>query len=206
MRNPDTGPDAVKIQPDPRLAPRPRVNGQRSLGTAMEKLRHRWGWFVGAGRPGGGARHRSLSAIDRPRDHHHRVHHRALHDRRWRVSEIMVGLNAKDLGPRDPAGSWRDCSTSSPAPSRWPGPCPAAVVLTLMLGSDDAGGGCDPYLDRRAHAFPCPHHGDRRRCGDGAWSASSSCIGWPANSLVILGTLLGIGPAVHRPRCGSASD
>ena len=65
-------------------------------------------------------------------------------------------------------------------------------MLTLMLGAALLTAGVVPHLHRHAHALARQDDGDRRRCGDRALVGLLVIFGWPGNSYVILGTLLGI--------------
>lgn len=168
--------------PDRHLTP------NRTLGTAMEKLRHRWAWFVGLG-----VLAAFLGAVALTMAVHATiatVYMIAIFMIIAGGSEIMIGLGAKTWGRFFlwiVAGLFYIVAGAF-ALAR---PAHAAVILTLMLGSAMlAAGVIRIYIGTHMHS-----HAKTMVIVGGAVTALVGLLiilGWPTNSFIILGTLLGI--------------
>jgi len=159
-----------------------------ALGTAMERLRHRWAWFVALGVLAavlgvlalGMVVHATLTT----------VFIIAIFMILAGGSEIIIGLTAKTWAREFLfviAGLFYIVAGAF-ALAR---PGPAAVILTLLLGSALVVAGV-------TRAFIGMHMASHARTmvvlggGVTALVGLFVIVGWPANSLVILGTLLGV--------------
>ena len=173
--------------PDPTLVGHPS-SLRPTLGTAMEKLRHRWGWFVVMGILAvilgslalGMVVHATITT----------VYIIAIFMIIAGAAEITVGFNATDWGHfflwvlaglfYIVAGAFAFAQ-----------PYHAAVVLTLLLGSAMlAAGVIRIYIGTHMHS-----HARTMVIVGGAVTALVGLfivLGWPTNSIIILGTLLGI--------------
>lgn len=159
-----------------------------TLGTAMEKLRHRWGWFVGMGVLAivlgtvalGMVIHATITT----------VYIIAIFMIVAGGTEITVGLNAKDWGN---FFLWVLAGLFYLAAGAFAfaQPYHAAVVLTLMLGAAMlAAGIVRIYIGTHMHS-----HARSMVILGGTVTALVGLViilGWPTNSVVILGTLLGV--------------
>ena len=169
--------------PDPALAP-----SHATLGTAMEKLRHRWGFFVGLG-----ALAILLGVIALGLDvlaTLTAVYIIAIFMIVAGGSEIVVGVNAKDWSHFFlwiVAGVFYIVAGAF----AFAQPYHAAVVLTLILGASMlAAGIVRIYIGTHMHS-----HAKTMVIVGGAVTALVGLVillGWPTNSLAILGMLLGI--------------
>ena len=159
-----------------------------TLGTAMEKLRHRWGWFVALGILTlllgavalGLVIHATITT----------VYIVAVFMIVKGGSEISMGLNQKSWGREIlfiVAGLFYVVAAAF-ALAR---PLSAAAILTLMLGGALlAAGGVRTWIGAHMHS-----HARTMVIAGGLFTSLVGLlivIGWPANSLVILGTLLGV--------------
>lgn len=169
--------------PDPSSA-----RTRHSLGGAMEKIRHRWGWFVALGLL---ASLFGLVALAL-----------AVHATIATVfmiaimmivaggSEIMVGFSAKTWGRFFlwiAAGLFYIVAGAFALAQ----PGHAAIVLTLMLGAAMLAAG----LTRIFIGSHLQSHARTMVMVGGAVTALVGLLiilGWPSNSFVILGTLLGV--------------
>lgn len=159
-----------------------------TLGTAMERLRHRWGWFVAAGILSiilgtlalGLVVHATITT----------VYIIAFFMILAGGAEITIGFNAKDWTHfflfvlagllYVAAGAFALAQ-----------PFSAAVILTLMLGAAMlAAGVTRVYIGTHMHS-----HARTMVILGGSVTALVGLLiilGWPTNSIVILGTLLGV--------------
>lgn len=159
-----------------------------TLGTAMERLRHRWGWFVAAGLLSivlgtlalGLVVHATITT----------VYIIAFFMILAGGTEITIGFNAKDWTHfflfvlagllYVAAGAFALAQ-----------PFSAAVILTLLLGATMLAAGVTRiYIGTHMHA-----HARTMMILGGAVTAIVGLLiilGWPTNSIVILGTLLGV--------------
>ena len=159
-----------------------------TLGTAMEKLRHRWGWFVAMG-----VLSVALGALALGMVVHATittVYVIALFMVIAGGSEIVVGLNSKDWGHFFLwvlAGLFYVVA----AAFAFAQPYHAAVILTLLLGAAMLTAG----LIRIYIGTHMQSHARTMVIVGGAVTAIVGLfiiLGWPTNSIVILGTLLGV--------------
>lgn len=159
-----------------------------ALGTAMERLRHRWGWFVALGLLAmmlgivalGLVVHATITT----------VYIIAVFMVLAGGAEIMLGLSGKTWGREFLyiiAGLFYIVAGAF-ALAR---PLDAAIVLTLMLGGALlAAGLVRIYIGTHMHS-----HAKTMVIVGGAFTALVGLLvilGWPTNSIVILGTLLGV--------------
>ena len=175
--------------PDPSAVSRNRVETRRvTLGTAMEKLRHRWGWFVAAG-----ALTIFLGAIALGLVVHATittVYIIAVFMILKGGSEISMGLQSTTWGREILfilAGLFYIVAASFALAK----PLPAAAILTLMLGGALlVAGATRIWIGAHMHS-----HARIMVIAGGLFTALVGVlvvVGWPTNSLVVLGTLLGI--------------
>ena len=162
--------------------------GATNLGTAMEKLRHRWGWFVGLGALAVVFGVLALAMVVTATLT--AVFIVAIFMIIKGGSEIMVGLNAKTWGREILlilAGLFYIVAGAFALAQ----PGPAAAVFTLLLGlSMLVAGGV-----RIAVGAHMASHARTMVIGSGIFTALVGLlivIGWPVNSLFILGALLGV--------------
>ena len=159
-----------------------------SLGTAMSKLRHRWGWFVALGVLtvvlGALALGTVVSATVTA------VFIIAIFMIIKGGSEIAVGLNAGTWGREFLliiAGLFYIVAGAFALAQ----PGPAAVIFTLMLGASMlVAGGVRIYIGTHMHS-----HARTMVIVGGVVTMLVGLLiilGWPANSLIILGVLLGV--------------
>lgn len=168
--------------------PNPAHSGRATLGTAMEKLRHRWGWFVAMGALAvllgvlalGMVVHATITT----------VYIIAVFMIIAGAAEITVGVNSKDWGHFFLwvlAGLFYIVAGAFALAQ----PYHAAVILTLMLGSAMlAAGIVRVYIGTHMHS-----HAKTMVILGGSVTALVGLLiilGWPTNSVVILGTLLGV--------------
>ena len=159
-----------------------------TLGTAMEKLHHRWGWFVGAGVLtivlGVVALGLVVQATITT------VYIIAVFMIVKGGSEISMGLNQKGWG-REILFILAGLFYIVAAAFVLARPLPAAAILTLMLGGALLiAGAIRTWIGAHMHS-----HARTMVIAAGLFTALVGLLvifGWPANSLVILGTLLGV--------------
>lgn len=172
----------------PQTLPERNVTHRPSLGTAMEKLKHRWGWFVGLG-----VLAIVLGATALVLDVHATittVYIIAIFMIIAGGSEIMVGLGSRTWGRFflwALAGLFYIVGGAFALAQ----PIHAAIVLTLMLGAALLiAGVVRIYIGTHMHS-----HARTLVIVGGVVTALVGVLiiaGWPNNSYVILGTLLGI--------------
>lgn len=172
----------------PSILPERNLTHGQSLGTAMEKLKHRWGWFIAVGVLAvlfgvialSLAVHATIATVFIV----------AIFMIIAGGSEITVGMNARTWGR---AFLWMIAGLLYIVAGAFAlaQPGPAAVVLTLMLGSAMlAAGVIRIYIGTHMQS-----HARTMMISGGVVTALVGLIiviGWPANSLIILGTLLGV--------------
>ena len=166
----------------------PDPSRRLTLGTAMEKLRHRWGWFVGAGVLtmvlGAVALGLVIQATITT------VYIIAVFMIVKGGSEISMGLNQKEWG-REILFILAGLFYIVAAAFVLARPLPAAAILTLMLGGALAvAGGVRVWIGAHMHS-----HARTMVIAGGIVTALIGVLivfGWPADTLVILGTLLGV--------------
>ena len=172
----------------PSTLPDRQVSRGPTLGTAMEKLKHRWGWFVALGVLaivlGTAALVMEVHATVTT------VYIIAIFMIIAGGSEIMVGLGSKTWGRFflwAIAGLFYIIGGAFALAQ----PVQAAIVLTLMLGAALLTAGVVRiYIGTHMHS-----HAKTMVIVGGAVTALVGLLvilGWPGNSYVILGTLLGI--------------
>ncbi len=158
------------------------------LGTAMEKLRHRWGVFVSLGVFAmilgivalGLVVHATITT----------VYIIAAFMVFTGGAEIMVGLGSKTWG-REFLYILAGLFYIVAGAFAFAQPLRAAVVLTLMLGCALLAAG----IIRISIGMHMHSHAKTMIIVGGAFTALVGLLvifGWPANSIVILGTLLGV--------------
>lgn len=172
----------------PSSLPERDVRHGPTLGTAMEKLKHRWGWFVALG-----ALAIVLGSVALVMEVHATVttvYIVAVFMIIAGGSEIMVGMGSRDWGRFFlwiVAGLFYIVGGAF-ALAR---PVQAAIVLTLMLGAALlTAGAVRIYIGTHMHS-----HARTLVIVGGVVTALVGLLivmGWPGNSYVILGTLLGI--------------
>lgn len=172
----------------PTTFPEPNVTHGRSLGTAMEKLKHRWGWFVALG-----ILAMVLGAVALALDVHATittVYIIAIFMIVAGGSEIALGLGSRTWGRFFlwvVAGLFYIVAGAFALAQ----PIHAAIVLTLMLGAALLTAGVVRiYIGTHMHS-----HARTLVIVGGVVTALVGfliILGWPMNSYVILGTLLGI--------------
>ena len=172
----------------PSTLPERNVTAGLSLGTAMEKLKHRWGWFVALG-----ALAMLLGATALVLDVHATittVYIIAVFMIIAGGSEITVGLGSRTWGRFFLwmlAGLFYIVGGAFALAQ----PIHAAIVLTLMLGAALLTAGVvRSYIGTHMHS-----HAKTLVIIGGVVTALVGLViilGWPNNSYVILGTLLGI--------------
>ena len=172
----------------PSTLPDPNFAQQRALGTAMERLRHRWGWFVALGVLAMG-----LGFVALAMDIHATittVYIIAVFMIIAGGAEIMVGLNSKTWGRfflYILAGLFYIVAGAFALAQ----PLHAAVVITLMLGAAMLAAG----IIRISIGLHMHSHAKTMVIVGGAFTALVGLLivlGWPTNSIVILGVLLGV--------------
>ena len=159
-----------------------------ALGSAMEKLRHRWGWFVALGLLAmvlglialGLVVHATIAT----------VYIIAVFMILAGGAEIMLGLGSKTWGREFLyilAGLFYIVAGAFALGQ----PLHAAIILTLLLGGALlAAGIMRIYIGTHMHS-----HAKTMVILGGAFTALVGLLvvlGWPTNSIVILGTLLGV--------------
>lgn len=174
--------------PSPGSTFTPGAPPRRGLGTAMEKLRHRWAWFIGLGILAillgtvalGMVVHATITT----------VYIIAIFMIISGGSELIVGLNSRDWAHfflwmiagllYIVAGAFAIAK-----------PIPAAVFLTLALGAAMfAAGATRIWIGTHMHS-----HARTMVIVGGVVTLLVGLLiilGWPTNSIVILGTLLGV--------------
>ena len=172
----------------PQTLPERNVSHRPSLGTAIEKLKHRWGWFVALG-----ALAIVLGAVALVLDVHATittVYIIAVFMIIAGGSEIMVGIGSQTWGRFFlwiVAGLFYIVGGAFALAQ----PIHAAIVLTLMLGAALLTAGVVRiYIGTHMHS-----HAKTLVIVGGVVTALVGLVvilGWPGNSYVILGTLLGI--------------
>lgn len=172
----------------PFTSPDPSAARRVTLGTAMEKLRHRWGWFVAIG-----ALAIALGAIALGLVVHATittVYIIAVFMIVKGGSEISIGLNQKSWG-REILFILAGLFYIVAAAFALAQPLSAAAILTLMLGGAlVVAGAIRTWIGAHMHS-----HARTMVIAGGVVTALIGLLivfGWPANSLVILGTLLGV--------------
>ena len=172
----------------PQTLPERNVSHRPSLGTAMERLKHRWGWFVGLG-----ALAIVLGATALVLDVHATittVYIIAIFMIIAGGSEITVGLGSRTWGRFflwALAGLFYIIGGAFALAQ----PIHAAIVLTLMLGAALLIAG----VVRISIGTHMHSHARTLVIVGGVVTALVGVLiiaGWPNNSYVILGTLLGI--------------
>lgn len=173
--------------PDRNLT-RPVTPSGATLGTAMENLRHRWGWFIALG-----ALALVLGTLALVMEIHATittVYIVAIFIIIAGGAEITVGMNSKTWARAFLWGIAGLCYIVAGA-FFLARPSFGAVILTLMLGSAMlAAGAVRVYIGTHMHS-----HAKTMVILGGLVTALVGLLiifGWPANSLIILGTLLGI--------------
>ena len=172
----------------PSTLPERNIPHGRTLGTAMEKLKHRWGWFVALGvlaiLLGGVALAMEVHATVTT------VYIIAIFMIIAGGSEIMVALGSRTWGRFflwAIAGLFYIVGGAFALAQ----PVQAAIVLTLMLGAALLTAGVVRiYIGTHMHS-----HAKTLVIVGGVVTALVGVmiiLGWPGNSYVILGTLLGI--------------
>lgn len=172
----------------PSTLPDPSATRRLALGSAMEKLRHRWGLFVGLGilaiLLGTVALGLVVTATVTT------VYIVALFMVIKGGSEISLGLNSKTWG-REILFILAGLFYIVAAAFAFARPLSAAAVLTLMLGGALlVAGGMRTWIGAHMHS-----HARTMVIAGGIVTALIGLLvifGWPTNSLVILGTLLGV--------------
>ncbi len=172
----------------PSTLPDPSISRRAALGTAMEKLRHRWGWFVALGALtvvlGAAALGLVVHATITT------VYIIAVFMIVKGGSEISMGINQKSWG-REILFILAGLFYIVAAAFALARPLPAAAILTLMLGGALlVAGGLRAWIGAHMHS-----HARTMVIAGGIVTALVGLLvifGWPANSLVILGTLLGV--------------
>ena len=161
---------------------------KRTLGTAMERLRHRWGWFMALG-----ALAILLGLTALAMDIHATittVYIIAVFMIIAGGSEIVLGLNSQGWGRfflYILAGLFYIVAGAFALAQ----PLHAAVVLTLLLGTAMLAAGVMRIvigLHMHSHARTMVILGGAVTAGVGLLIVA----GWPTNSVVILGVLLGV--------------
>ena len=170
------------------LSTLPERKSGPTLGTAMEKLRHRWGWFVALG-----ILAIVFGVVALALDVHATittVYIIAVFMIVAGGSEITIGIGSKTWGRFFlwiAAGLFYIVAGAFALAQ----PIHAAVILTLMLGSAMlAAGIIRIYIGTHMHS-----HAKTMVIVGGVVTALVGLfiiMGWPNNSYVILGTLLGI--------------
>lgn len=172
----------------PSTLPEQKLTHGPTLGTAMEKLRHRWGWFVTLGVLtivlGGVALTLVIHATITT------VYLIAIFMIIAGGGEIMVGMNSTTWGRFFlwvVAGIFYIVAGAFALAQ----PIHAAIILTLMLGSAMlAAGIIRIYIGTHMQS-----HARTMVIVGGVVTALVGLfiiMGWPTNSIVILGTLLGV--------------
>ena len=172
----------------PSTLPDPTATRRATLGTAMEKLRHRWGLFVGIGvlamLLGVVALGLVVTATVTT------VYIVAIFMVVKGGSEISMGLNSKTWG-REILFILAGLFYIVAAAFAFARPMSAAAILTLMLGGALlVAGGMRTWIGAHMHS-----HARTMVIAGGLVTGLIGLLvifGWPANSLVILGTLLGV--------------
>ena len=159
-----------------------------TLGTAMEKLRHRWGWFVALGSLSIAFGVLALAAV-----------FVATLTAVYIIAFLMIVAGATEITVGFNARTWTRSSllvlagllyvvAGAFALAR---PGPAAVILTLALGITLLVAG----LVRVVVGTHMVGHARTMVILGGSFTALVGLLivlGWPANSIVILGSLLGV--------------
>lgn len=172
----------------PSTLPDPSANRRLALGSAMEKLRHRWGLFVGLGILAMVLGIVALGLVVTATVT--TVYIVALFMVIKGGSEISMGLNSKTWG-REILFILAGLFYIVAAAFAFAQPLSAATILTLMLGGALlVAGGMRTWIGAHMHS-----HARTMVIAGGIVTALIGLlviVGWPANSLVILGTLLGV--------------
>ena len=166
----------------------PDPSHRAALGTAMEKLRHRWGLFVGLGILAALLGVVALGLVVTATVT--TVYIIAVFMVVKGGSEISVGLSSKTWGREILfiiAGLFYIVAAAFAIAQ----PLSAAAILTLMLGGALViAGGMRTWIGAHMHS-----HARTMVIAGGIVTALVGLLvifGWPANSLIILGTLLGV--------------
>lgn len=171
----------------PSTLPDPKTR-RATLGTAMERLRHRWAWFVAIGLLALGLGVLALGLVV------HATVTTVFIVAAFMIlkggSEISLGLNQKSWG-REILFILTGLFYIVAAAFALARPLSAAEVLTLMLGAALlVAGGVRTWIGAHMHS-----HARTMVILGGLFTALVGLLvvfGWPANSLVVLGTLLGV--------------
>ncbi len=159
-----------------------------TLGTAMERLRHRWGLFVGGGILAALLGVVALGLVVTATVT--TVYIVAVFMIVKGGSEISMGLNSKSWG-REILFILAGLFYIVAAAFALAQPLSAAAILTLMLGGAlVVAGSMRTWIGAHMHS-----HARTMVIAGGVVTALIGLLvvfGWPANSLVILGTLLGV--------------
>ena len=172
----------------PSTLPDPSATRRLALGSAMEKLRHRWGLFVGLGILAMVLGIVALGLVVTATVT--TVYIVALFMVIKGGSEISMGLNSKTWG-REILFILAGLFYIVAAAFAFAQPLSAAAILTLMLGGALlVAGGIRTWIGAHMHS-----HARTMVIAGGIVTALIGLlviVGWPTNSLVILGTLLGV--------------
>ncbi len=172
----------------PSTLPDPSATRRLALGSAMEKLRHRWGLFVGLGILAVVLGIVALGLVVTATVT--TVYIVALFMVIKGGSEISMGLNSKTWG-REILFILAGLFYIVAAAFAFAQPLSAAAILTLMLGGALlVAGGMRTWIGAHMHS-----HARTMVIAGGIVTALIGLlviVGWPTNSLVILGTLLGV--------------
>ena len=172
----------------PSTLPDPSATRRLALGSAMEKLRHRWGLFVGLGILAVVLGIVALGLVVTATVT--TVYIVALFMVIKGGSEISMGLNSKTWG-REILFILAGLFYIVAAAFAFAQPLSAAAILTLMLGGALlVAGGMRTWIGAHMHS-----HARTMLIAGGIVTALIGLlviVGWPTNSLVILGTLLGV--------------
>ncbi len=172
----------------PSTFPEARTPLRPALGTAMERLRHRWGWFVTLGALS--IVFGALALVMVFAATFTAVYLIAVFMILAGASEITVGLGSRGWGRSSllVLGGLFYLVAGAFALAR---PGPAAVILTLALGVTLLVAG----LVRVIVGTHMAGHARTMVMAGGAITALVGLLvilGWPTNSILVLGTLLGV--------------